>query len=328
MTARHFILATGSVVAASPLPQLAEMGYVTSDEAIQLQPLPASLIVLGGGPIAVEFAQFFARLKVRVTLIQRSEHILKESDPDAAAVVERALAKDGVSLHTGTRIIDARRTGNQKTVVFEQAGRTLEVTADEILFALGRQPNLEELGLDRAGVRLVDGRIWADERMRTSAAHIYAAGDCTGPHEIVHVAIRQGEVAAHNLAHPESPWTVDDRLLISVVFSDPQVAAVGLTEKAARTAGRAYASASHPFADHGKSIIMGAEDGFVKLLADPETGELLGGCCAGPLGGELIHEIVAAMAMRMSVRQLAEMPHYHPTLAEIWTYPAEELART
>jgi pyruvate/2-oxoglutarate dehydrogenase complex dihydrolipoamide dehydrogenase (E3) component len=326
LTAHHFIIATGSVVAPSPLAQLDQVGYVTSDDAIHLRPLPKSLIVLGGGPVGIEFAQFFARLDVEVTVIQRGEHILKELDPDATEVVERTLVRDGVSLHTGTCLLEVRREGNRKTVLFEQSGRRIEATAAEILFALGRIPNIASLDLDAAGVRLIGNRIWADPQMRTSVPHIFAAGDCTGPHEIVHVAIRQGELAAHNLAHPETPQCADDRLQISVVFTDPQVATVGLTEKAARAAGRAYLTASYPFDDHGKSIIMDAKDGFVKLLADPVTGEILGGCCAGPVGGELIHEIVAAMAMRMTVRQLADLPHYHPTLAEIWTYPAEELA--
>ena len=116
------------------------------------------------------------------------------------------------------------------------------------------------------------------------------------------------------------------RLLVEVVFTDPQVATVGLTEKRAREREIPYLTASYPFNDHGKSLIMEAKDGFVKLLADPVTGEIIGGCCVGPSGGELIHEIVAAMHGRMTVHQLAAMPHYHPTLAEIWTYPAEELA--
>ena len=119
---------------------------------------------------------------------------------------------------------------------------------------------------------------------------------------------------------------MDYRLLISVVFTEPQVAFVGLTEKEAAARGIKFLAASYPFNDHGKSLIMEAKDGFVKLLADPQTGEILGGSCVGPLGGDLIHEIVAAMARRMTVRELAVMPHYHPTLAEIWTYPAEELA--
>jgi len=326
LAAHHFIVATGSMVAPPPLTQLEQIGCRTSDDALDLRPLPKSLIVLGGGPVAIEFAQFFARLDVRVTVIQRSEHVLREFDQDAALVVERTLAREGVSVHTGTCLLDASRDSDGKSVVFEQAGRRLKVTAAEILLALGRRPNTAGLGLSTAGVRLDGDRIWTDNQMRTSAPHIFAAGDCTSPHEIVHLGIRQGEVAAHNLTHPNTPRTLDDRLLISVVFSDPQVATVGLTEKAARAAGRNFLSASYPFADHGKAIIMDAEDGFVKLLAEPETGEILGGCCAGPVGGELIHEIVAAMAMRMTIRQLADLPHYHPTLAEIWTYPAEELA--
>ncbi len=119
---------------------------------------------------------------------------------------------------------------------------------------------------------------------------------------------------------------MDYRLLSTVVFTDPQVACVGLTEKDANAKGIPFLSASYPFNDHGKSIIMDAMHGFVKLLADPATGRILGGACVGPMGGELIHEIIAAMHGNMTVRELAAMPHYHPTLAEVWTYPAEELA--
>ena len=119
---------------------------------------------------------------------------------------------------------------------------------------------------------------------------------------------------------------MDDRLLSSIVFTDPQVAVVGLTEKEAVRRGIAYRVASYPFSDHGKSMIMEALHGFVKLLAQPETGEILGGACVGPVGGELIHEIIVAMAKHMTVQELAATPHYHPTLAEVWTYPAEELA--
>jgi pyruvate/2-oxoglutarate dehydrogenase complex dihydrolipoamide dehydrogenase (E3) component len=119
---------------------------------------------------------------------------------------------------------------------------------------------------------------------------------------------------------------MDYRLLTEVVFTDPQVAAVGLTEKSAHVRNIPYLTAKYPFNDHGKSLIMEARDGFVKLLAEPQTGEIIGGACIGPAGGELIHEIIAAMHKRMTVHELAAMPHYHPTLAEIWTYPAEELA--
>jgi pyruvate/2-oxoglutarate dehydrogenase complex dihydrolipoamide dehydrogenase (E3) component len=175
-------------------------------------------------------------------------------------------------------------------------------------------------------VKTENGRVIANSKMQTSAPHIFAAGDCTGLHEIVHIAVTQGEIAAQNIARPKSLRKINHRLMISVVFTEPQVARVGLIEKEATARGIQFLAASHPFNDHGKSLIMEAKDGFVKLLANPKTGEILGGACVGPVGGELIHEIVAAMAKRMTVHELAAMPHYHPTLAEIWTYPAEEVS--
>jgi pyruvate/2-oxoglutarate dehydrogenase complex dihydrolipoamide dehydrogenase (E3) component len=214
----------------------------------------------------------------------------------------------------------------RKAIMFQHHGQPVSVSAEEILFALGRVPNTASLELDNAGVGTERGRIVANEFMQTSAPHIYTAGDCTGLHDILHLAVQQGEIAAHNIAHSNAPRRMDDRLLLKVIFTDPQVACVGLTERTAMTRGVPYLSARHPFSDHGKSLIMEARDGYVKLLADPRSGEILGGACVGPVGGELIQEIVAALAKRMTVHELAALPHYHPTLAEIWTYPAEALA--
>ena len=326
LTADHFVISTGSTVSKPPLAALDMVGYITSDEALRLTKPPRSLIVLGGGPVAVELAQFFLRFGVAVTLVQRSEHILRDSDADAAQVIEDVLRREGMKIITGTQLTNAGRAAAGKFVAFTRAGKLLRVEAEEILLALGRSPNTESLALDRAGVRTEGGRIVTDSAMRTSAPHIFAAGDCTGPYDIVHIAVQQGETAAHNIIQPDPPRLMDYRLLTSVVFTDPQLGVVGLTEKATRAGNIPFLAASYPFNDHGKSLIMEALDGFVKLLANPATGEIIGGACVGPLGGELIHEIVAAMHKRMTVRELAAMPHYHPTLAEIWTYPAEELA--
>jgi dihydrolipoamide dehydrogenase len=325
ISAKHFVITTGSTVAPSPLPQLRETGYLTSDDALTIKRLPKSLIVLGGGAVACEFAQFFARFGVKVTLIQRSEHVLKEFDTGAATEIENVFQREGITIYTGTKLVDARRKRKSKTVSFGHQGKTVSVSAEEILFALGRVPNTASLGLENAGVKTDSDRIVTNEWMQTSAPHIYAAGDCTGPHEIVHIAVQQGEIASHNITKPRSR-KMGYRLLISVVFTEPQIAYVGLTEKEAEARNIPYRTASYPFNDHGKSLIMEAKDGFVKLLADPKSAKILGGTCVGPVGGELIHEIVAAMAKRMTVHELAAMPHYHPTLAEIWTYPAEELA--
>ncbi|HRZ36276.1 MAG TPA: NAD(P)/FAD-dependent oxidoreductase [Candidatus Paceibacterota bacterium] len=324
--APRFVIATGSVVSPPPLPQLEAVGCLTSDDALSLDTPPRSMIVLGGGPVALEFAQFFARLDVEVTLVQRSDHVLRGLDDDTAQAVEAALRREGLRVLTGTRLVGAARNASGTSVRFERAGRVETAAADQVLLALGRSPNTAALDLEKADVRTEKGRILANAEQQTSAPHIYAAGDCCGPHDLVHLAVQQGEVAGHNLAHANAPRRMDYRLLVRVVFTEPQVAAVGFTEKEARAAGLEPLVASYPFSDHGKSVILDARDGFVKLLADARTGEIMGASVVGPLGGELIHEIVAAMHGRMTVQQLAALPHYHPTLAEIWTYPAEDLA--
>ena len=327
LTAAHFVIATGSTLAPSPLPQLEGLNCLNSETALELTRLPKSVIVLGGGAVAVEFAQFFLRFGVRVTLVQRSPHVLHEFDSDVSAELEKVFRREGMTVYTSTRLLDAKRAGNQKEVTFEHEGKTVRAHAEEIFFALGRIPNIGTLGLEKIGVKVEYGRVVTNALMQTSLPHIYAAGDCTSLHEIVHIAVQQGETAAHNIAHPDRPRQMDYRLLTEVIFTEPQIAVVGLTEKGAHVQNVPYEVAKYPFADHGKSLIMEAKDGFVKLLAHPGTGEIRGGCCIGPVGGELIHEIIAAMQKRMSVHELAAMPHYHPTLAEIWTYPAEELAQ-
>ncbi len=326
LSAQTFVISTGSVVAPPPLPFLNDIQHLTSDEALTLTRLPKSLIILGGGSVGVEFAQIFARFGVKITLIQRSPYVLHEFDIDATDELEKVFRREGMTVFTNTKLTGASQKGGMKRISFLHDAREIEVEAEEVLYALGRIPNTASLGLENAGVNTEDGRIIANDEMQTSTKHIYAVGDCTGPYEIVHLAVMQGEVAGHNIAQPRQPRRMDYRLLTSVVFTEPQLAKVGLTEKEALLRNIPYLAASYPFADHGKSLIMEAKDGFVKLLADPVTGEIIGGCCVGPMGGELIHEIITAMYKHMTVQELAAMPHYHPTLAEIWTYPAEELA--
>ncbi len=232
LTAGSFVIATGSMVAPSPVPQLNSLDFLTSDTALELERLPKSLLVLGGGAVAVEFAQFFARFGVRVTLVQRSPHILHELDGDAAQVIEEVFAREGITVYTGTKLVDARKVGTHKEVAIEHQGKTVRVQAEEVLYALGRRPNIGSLGLEKLGVQVEYGRIATNHRMQTSVPHIFAAGDCTGLHEIVHIAIQQGEIAAHNIAHPDRPRQMDYRLLSEIIFTEPQVAVVGLTEKA------------------------------------------------------------------------------------------------
>ncbi len=325
--AAHILISTGSSVSRPPIPSLEQIGYLTSDSALELTSLPQSIIVLGGGAIAVEFAQFFARFGVRTTVMQRSPHILKDFDTDAAEAVEASFRDEGIEVITSTRLTRAEKTKTGKKIHFEHDGSAQDIEAEEIFFALGRSPNTASLRLQNAGVETEpNGRIHTNQYQQTSVPNIFAAGDCCGPHEIVHIAIQQGELAVNNMVTDGAPIPIDYRLLSSIVFTDPQCAVVGLTEKQATERGIPYLAASYPFNDHGKSMIMNARHGFVKLLAAPDTGVILGGSCVGPVGGELIHEIIVAMAANLTVQQFAAIPHYHPTLAEIWGYPAEDLA--
>ena len=331
IAAKSFLLATGSVVSDAPLPALNEIGCWTTDDALESAEVPASVIVLGGGATAVEFATYYAGLGREVTIIQRSGQLLKGTDPDLAAALAHGLRNRGVRVFTETKIVGAEQAGEKRRITFEHDGKRITVEAEQVLQALGRSPNLGGIGLDAAGIRIAKGGLAMLATQQTSEPHIFAAGDVSGPYEVVHIAIQQGEVAARNAARMLAGGTEpleesDYRLKLFAVFSDPEVAVVGRGETELRAAGIAFRTASYPFNDHGKSLCMGETDGFVKLIVAAEGGEILGGACVGPHAAELIHEIVVAMRFRATAAQLAETPHYHPTLSEIWTYPAEELA--
>ena len=326
ITAKTIIISTGSVVSRLPIPGLEEVGYITSDEALELRKFPQSMIVLGGGPVAVELAQFYSRIGTKVTLIQRSHHIISESDEDLARPVEARFRQEGMVVLTNTKLHKFTQDGPRKMAHFSHEGQEKTAVGEVILQALGRRPNIGSLNLEAAGVEIQEGKVVVDNTMRTNQPHIFAVGDVNGLHEIVHIAIEQGEIAGWNARHPtNTQHCYDDRLKTQVVFTDPQVASVGLSEKECRKENVAYDMASYPFNDHGKSMTLGEIHGHVKLLANPLTGIILGAHIVGPEAAELIHELIAVMYFQGTVHDLVRMPHYHPTLAEIITYPAEEL---
>jgi len=326
LSAGSFILATGSRPSEVPIPGLAQAGYFTSDTILDLRTQPGSLIVLGGGAVALELGQFFARIGTRVTILQRGRTLLSGMDEDVGRALEAALINEGIEVVTGAQLLRVTHDATGKTVWVMKDGRERSYVGEEILQALGRQPNIEGLHLDLAEVTLDGGRIVVDGAMRTSQAHIYAVGDVNDVTPIVHLAIQQGEIAAYNTTHADQPAkTIDHRLDMEVVFTDPQVAVLGLNEARAKAEGILYLTAAYPFADHGKALCLGATHGFVKFLCAPPTGELLGAQIVGPEASELIHELIAVMYYHGTAADLLRMPHYHPTLVEIVTYPAESI---
>jgi pyruvate/2-oxoglutarate dehydrogenase complex dihydrolipoamide dehydrogenase (E3) component len=325
-----FVIGTGSVVAPPVIPGLVEAGYIDSDAALELAAPPKSIIILGGGYVSTELGQFFARTGTAVTVVIRGTQLLSGEDADVGEALTEYLRADGIRIETQALVqrVSVRDDG-RKVVHFVRDGREVEVAADEIFYALGRLPNISGLGLENAGVRAhTIGGIEIDLTMRTSNRNIFAVGDVTGQFLLVHVAIQQGEVAARNaIGHADEQ--IDYSLSRAhTIFSDPQVGIAGATEKELLDAGVAYLKASYPFSDLGKAIAIGKTKGFVKMLASPVDGKILGVAILGANASDLIHIPLAAMAFNATVFDYLKIPHLHPTLAEILTYPAEELAET
>ncbi len=329
LSAPHILIGTGSKVSVPPVPGLAESKFWTSDDVLDLDFIPKSVIVLGGGIVACELAQFLSRIGSRVTLIQRSAHLLRDHSAAAATVVQQAFVDEGIELFTGTKLERITTDRRGVTVDFLHDGKKITRRAAHLFNALGREPNTGTLDLAAAGVRArPNGQIITNRWQQTNVPHIYAGGDCSGPVEIVHVAIQQGELAVRHAAGVKKIKSIDWSLLLNVVFTDPQLATIGRLERELDAAGTPYLVASYPFNDHGKSILMDANYGYVKVIAEPERGRILGAEIVGKDAGELIHLFSGPLAMKATVFDLLRAPWYHPTLAEIITYPLEEIAET
>ena len=220
-----------------------------------------------------------------------------------------------------------RPTAAGVSVTFPSGGRPLTRRAAHLFNALGREPNTGSLNAAAAGVKLTPGgRVAVNRWQQTSKPHIYAGGDVCGPHDIVHLAVAQGELAARHAFGVKSLRPIDPAHFLGVVFTDPPVASIGYSERQLTESGQPFLSASYPFNDHGKSILMNANYGYVKVIAEPRRGRILGAEIVGVHAGELIHCFSGPITMKATVFDLLRAPWYHPTLAEILTYPLEEIA--
>lgn len=325
--AEHILIGTGSKSSVPPVPGLAETPFWTSDDVLELDFVPKSVLVLGGGIVACELSQFLSRIGARVTLVQRSRNILRDHSEEASNVIQRAFVDEGIELFAGTQIQRVARDRGGVAVTFLHDGKIITRRAAHLFNALGREPNTASLNLNAAGVKTrPDGQVIINRWQQTNVPHIYAAGDCSGPSEIVHIAIQQGELAARHAARRKGLKPIDWSLLLNVVFTDPQLATIGRLERELAAEGTPFLVASYPFKDHGKSILMEAHYGYVKVIAEPKRGRILGAEIVGKDAGELIHAFSGPLAMQATVFDLLRAPWYHPTLAEIITYPLEDIA--
>ena len=320
LKARHIILATGSEPVVLPIPGSASEAVIDSTQALELDELPETMVIIGGGVIGMEFAFIFARLGVKVTVIEYLDQILPPVDEDLAQEVFRSARMAGIQIYTQARVTAITEgEGGQAAVVFENAatGEALpELTADKVLMAVGRRPHLEGLGAVEIGVELdANGRgIKVNERMQTNIENIYAIGDVTAKMMLAHAASHQGLVAVDNILGRDT--LMDYSAVPNAIFTDPEIASVGVAEKDAAAGNLNVRVGRFPFAANGKALTLGNSRGFVKLITEADTGVIIGGSIVGPGATDLIGEITLAVQHRLTAEQVARTIHAHPTLPE------------
>jgi dihydrolipoamide dehydrogenase len=312
--ATGYVIATGSRPASLPIPGLSAAVVLTSDDVVDIKALPNSVLIIGGGPIGVEFATLFQACGAQATVVEILPRLLPALDADLGAQVERGLKRMRVGLHTGSKVSRVEARGERQEVTIETDSGAVTEEVDNVLLAVGRRPNVEELGLDLAGVDVEEAGIRVDKHMRTTAPHIFAVGDVTGGLLLAHVALEEGIVAAENALGQERAMRYD--AVPSCVFSWPEVATVGLSEDQAAQNGHEVRVGRFPFRANGKALASGDYDGLVKVVAEAEYGQVLGVHIVGPHASDLIQEATMALTLEATLDEFEATIHPHPTLTE------------
>ncbi|MFC8389304.1 MULTISPECIES: NAD(P)/FAD-dependent oxidoreductase [unclassified Streptomyces] len=304
------VLATGTRPHIPPVPGLERTPYWTSRDAMAAGELPASLVVLGGGAIGAELAQVFARFTSDVTVIEERDRLLPQEEPDAGELVARALRADGVTVLTGVRVREVSHEGTGFTVRLDGDGRLLR--AERVLVATGRYADLAALGVDTVGLDPEAGVVPTDGRMR-AGTRLWAVGDITGRGSFTHVSMYQAEIAVRDILGQPGP-DADYRALPRVTFTDPEIGAVGLTERQARDRGLRIRTSVVPLSSSTRGWIHGpGNEGFVKLVEDADREVLIGATSAGPVGGEVLYGLNVAVHAEVPVDRLRHMLYTYPT---------------
>jgi mercuric reductase len=325
LTGRHFLIATGSRPSIPPIEGLDKVPYLTSDlltseESTELWELPRSLVIVGGGYIALELGQMFHRFGVEVTILERNPLILKDYEPEVAVAVTEILRAEGVNIITDVTVRRVRQDGDLVTVVGEHTGTEVRFQAERLLVAAGRAANTEGLGLEHVGIRTDErGFIIVDDFLRTNVPNIWAAGDVIGRHtgsqQATPVGAHDGVIAAVNALNGERR-AVNHRVIPRTIFTDPQVAVVGLTDAEANEQGHRCACQTVPMTVVPRAGAVRDTRGLIKMVLDVETKGILGVSIVGRDAGEVIHEAAMALRFGATVYDFIDMVHVYPTMAE------------
>ncbi|MDR0294154.1 MAG: dihydrolipoyl dehydrogenase [Oscillospiraceae bacterium] len=322
VSAENMILATGSETAPLSFPGHDLSGVLDSDGALALTEFPKSAVIIGGGVSGIEFAAVFRTFGAEVTVIEKADSILPAIDAEVSQTMLGIMRRQGVNIYTKAGVKGIEKNGGL-TCHYAKDGKELSASGDICIIAAGRKPNTHTLGLEAIGVK-TDGRgyITTDDKMRTNIKNIYAVGDITGGAQLAHAASAQGIVAAHNCAGEERCML--SFAIPSCVYTDPEIACVGLTERQAAEKGLDVRVGHFSVAANGKCRIMNERDGFVKLIAKRDTGEILGAHMISPGASDMIAEICAVMRSEGTIEELADTIHPHPTVSEIVMEAAED----
>ena len=308
------IIATGSVPDVPDLPGYDLEGVITSDEALSLPAVPASMVISGGGIIGMEFAAAYAAFGTKVSVVVTSPQVLRNLDEDVAVILRKNLEKRGVTFYTGASITKAERAGEMLKLEMSAPDGVTELEAEKFLVAKGRKPFTEGLGLEASGVEIRRGRIVTDAHMETTVKGIYAIGDCVNRYMLAHVASREGEVAVDNIMGVVTE--MDYTTTPGAIYTSPEIATVGLSEKEAAEQGRAVNVGRFPLMMNGKSMITGDTSGMIKIMADRDTKQILGVAMVGGPATDMIAEAALALHFKATPEDLLNTIHAHPTVAE------------
>ncbi len=313
----RILIAAGGVPRVLRIPGLAEAGYLTSYSALHLPCFLESILIIGGGVIALEMGQMFRRFGTRVTVLEHSRSLLKEFDPRLTSLLQQLLEDEGMEFVFGVESQRVFTEGDETCLEALVAGQLRTFRADRLMLAVGTAPATEGLGLAAAGVQLDDGGfIWTDEEMRTSRRGIWAAGDVTGPPLIAPAGIREGQVAVENMLDPNAHRHIQHRFTPMAVFIDPEIASVGDVTGQGQVQGRGVVESFVDLSRVAKSHIMGGRRGAVLLTAEKGSGRILGCQLLAPRAADVIHEAALAVRCGLSVFDLAEMVHVYPTISD------------
>ncbi len=321
MVSDRIIIATGSKAFIPPIDELQDVPFWTSDDLVELKTLPKSMVIIGGGPIGVEFAEFFNALGTEVSIVEFAPHLVPREDPEIAEILEKSFKKRKIGVYTGMAAEHVESRSGGVVVKIKAADKTKKATktiaAEHLVIATGKRPAVDSLALDKAKIKVDErGAPKLDKYLRTSNRRVYLAGDAAGQMMFTHVAHMQGEVAGENAMRPRSKAS-DLRVIPRGTFCTPEIGSVGVTEAEARDKGYAVVVGRGRYDYLGKSLVTGKTEGIAKIIVNKKTKTVLGGHVIGHSAAELVHEIALAMQANISVQAMADMVHAYPTYAEV-----------